>query len=237
MQRDHLHDPIPQLFEAAALLHRAAIAHLNEDRKTAEELIFKTDVDPNKGPSPIFDWSEALFGGNILSDGEKISPEIKAKIFHRVPDPEKPIPWPVGNRASALIPDGIAKEVIDRDRRFCRFCSIPVINPNARSLLTAAYPQALRWKNPDPDPKKRPRNIDKHVAFQALELNLDHVHPRSLGGQNTANNLIVTCAPCNCGRGDRTLAEMCLNDARERPREVPAGFEEWDGLTLILKKI
>lgn len=60
--------------------------------------------------------------------------------------------------------------------------------------------------------------------------------PRSLGGPNTRHNLIVACAPCNTAKGSYTLAEMRLTDPRERPRVVPAGFDEWDGLTILLKK-
>jgi hypothetical protein len=36
---------------------------------------------------------------------------------------------------------------------------------------------------------------------------LDHVMPRSRGGQHTADNLVVSCKPCNTAKKDRTPAE------------------------------
>jgi 5-methylcytosine-specific restriction endonuclease McrA len=232
--RNHLLPPIRELFEAAALLHKAAIAHTNYDDTSAKALILQTDIDPSKRSAAIFDWSEALFGGNVLSAGRKISPEVKAQIFTYFEDPDKPRSVPPEQRASGVISKGLAKEVINRDGYFCRFCGIPVIDPRARVVLWKAYPRALRWVNPDP--QKRPRNIDKHIAFQALELNLDHILPRSRGGQNTRENIIVTCAPCNCGRSHHTLAEMGLADPMSRTKAVPAGFEDWSGLTVVLNR-
>lgn len=215
MVRNHLYDPIPELFEAAALLQKAAIAHITGDRKTAESLLAQADM------PQLFDWSEALFAGKTISS------EIKARIFKYTIDPEKPLSPSVELRASGSIPTRVAREVIQRDGFFCRFCGVPVIDPKSQSVLRKAYPKAVRWGR---------GNLDKHTAFQALDLDLDHVVPRSLGGQNTLENLIVTCAPCNCGRGHHTLAEMGLSDPRHRAPVVRAGFETWDGLTLLLKK-
>lgn len=215
MSRNHLYDPIPELFEAAALLQMAAIAHISGDRKTAESLLAQADM------QPLYDWSEALFAGKT------ISAEIKARIFRYTIDPEKPRSPSVELRASGSIPTRVAREVIQRDGYFCRFCGVPVIHPKAQAVLRKSYPSAVRWG---------PGNLDKHTAFQALDLDLDHVIPRSLGGQNTPDNLIVTCAPCNCGRGHHTLTEMDLANPRQRPAIVPAGFEAWDGLTLLLRK-
>ena len=35
------------------------------------------------------------------------------------------------------------------------------------------------------------------------DLTLDHIHPWSLGGPDTENNLRVLCRPCNSSKGDR----------------------------------
>ncbi len=215
MSRKHLYDPIPELFEAAALLQKAALAHISGESETVESLLAQSDM------PQLFDWSEALFAGRTISR------EIKAQIFQYSIDPERPLPLPVDLRASGSIPTRLAREVIQRDGYFCRFCGIPVIDPKSQSFLRRAYPKTIRWGL---------GNRDKHTAFQALDLDLDHVLPRSLGGQNTAENLIVACAPCNCGRGNHTLAELSLADPRPRPPVVPAGFETWDGLTLLLRK-
>lgn len=58
---------------------------------------------------------------------------------------------------------------------------------------------------------------------------LDHVTPESRGGQNTWDNLVTACAPCNGRKGNRTPAEAGMRlrwepyEPRERDRyRVPA---------------
>lgn len=229
--RNCLFEPIPQLFEAAALLHNAAIAHAAEDTASARTLIAQTDANPSDVHSPIFDWSETLFKGKILSLGKTVCPELRANIFERVVDPDRPTGY-VAN--SERIPAKLATEVIARDGYFCRYCGIPVIDPKAQSVLRKAYPDEYRWWSKKGEFKSRPKNIERHVAFQALDLDWEHIVPRSLGGMNTLSNLVVACSPCNTGKENHTLVEMRLNDPRERPPTVPIGFENWDGLTCVL---
>jgi 5-methylcytosine-specific restriction endonuclease McrA len=38
-------------------------------------------------------------------------------------------------------------------------------------------------------------------------LHLDHVVPRSLGGEDTPDNLVTACRACNCARHDMSLAQ------------------------------
>jgi hypothetical protein len=50
-------------------------------------------------------------------------------------------------------------------------------------------------------------NRDGHACVRCGvtdDLTLDHVHPWSLGGPDTADNLRVLCRPCNSRKGDRT---------------------------------
>lgn len=233
--RNHLYTPIPELFAAAKLLHQAALAHVAGDRETAAALIAQTDSDPSLTDSPIFDWSEILFAGRNLSFGKIVCPTIRAEIFDLSPDPGKPQPLPAEQRDPGKVPNGIEKEVIARDGYFCRYCNVPVIHPKAQSVLRKAYPHEYRWGDVRGEAKASPRNIEKHVVFQALDLDIDHVVPRSYGGRNTLENLIVSCAPCNNGKQSYTLAEIRLSDPRDREPLMPEGFEHWDGLTLILK--
>ena len=41
----------------------------------------------------------------------------------------------------------------------------------------------------------------------ADRLSLDHVIPRSKGGEDTPENLVTACQPCNSSKGDRDLTE------------------------------
>ena len=43
--------------------------------------------------------------------------------------------------------------------------------------------------------------------FSSRELNIDHVYPRSRGGKNTWENLVLSCFPCNTRKADRTPDE------------------------------
>jgi len=70
------------------------------------------------------------------------------------------------------------------------------------------------------------------------ELNVDHVVPRSRGGLDSWENLVVSCRPCNLRKGRRTPVEagMSLLTVPQRPRwstatqirlVVREPFEEW----------
>jgi 5-methylcytosine-specific restriction endonuclease McrA len=49
-------------------------------------------------------------------------------------------------------------------------------------------------------------------------LTRDHVHPRSRGGENSWQNVVTACSPCNNRKGDRTPDEAGLA-LRTVPRE------------------
>ena len=49
------------------------------------------------------------------------------------------------------------------------------------------------------------------------ELTLDHVHPRSRGGESTWDNLVACCKRCNHRKGSRTPEEAGMHLVR-RPR-------------------
>ena len=109
--------------------------------------------------------------------------------------------------------------LIRRDGFHCRFCGIPVVRREIRSLIRKAYPEALRWGDAN-------RNAEQHAGLQAMWLTYDHVLPYSRGGTSDLDNMVVACQPCNCGRTELTLEEAGLADprAREPVRSL------WDGL-------
>jgi len=49
-----------------------------------------------------------------------------------------------------------------------------------------------------------------------LILTLDHLMPRSLGGDNSAANLVTACFSCNSARGNRSVADYAPAGAQER---------------------
>jgi 5-methylcytosine-specific restriction endonuclease McrA len=49
-----------------------------------------------------------------------------------------------------------------------------------------------------------------YCGTTAGRLTLDHVVPRSKGGDSVWENVVTSCAPCNLRKGDRTLEESGL---------------------------
>jgi 5-methylcytosine-specific restriction endonuclease McrA len=70
-----------------------------------------------------------------------------------------------------------------------------------------------------------------------VELNLDHVVPRALGGRTTWENVVTSCVDCNRTKGGRTPVQAGMELIRKpaRPRWTPlahlmltgARYEEW----------
>jgi len=50
--------------------------------------------------------------------------------------------------------------------------------------------------------------------------------PHARGGGNSLENLLITCAPYNYGRGHHLIEEVGLAD----PRNRPPVRSDWDGL-------
>ena len=65
--------------------------------------------------------------------------------------------------------------------------------------------------------------------FKKLELTLDHVIPRSLGGRSTWENLVLACVPCNVKKGNRLPEEarMPLIRKPRKPRWIPYSGENF----------
>ena len=59
--------------------------------------------------------------------------------------------------------------------------------------------------------------------FPTTELSLDHVVPRSQGGQSTWENIVCACVACNVKKGGRTPKEAHMNLIRkpEKPKRSP----------------
>lgn len=197
-------EPIPEIFAASELLNNAADAHVLGNAKEAEDLIAQADMEA------ISIWTDTLWGS--------VKPGI-----HRFREVIDAPPLLKGNeKIKARMPSTYEKrEIITRDGRNCRFCGIPVVAPEVRKAIQSAYPDALRWGS---------KNVDQHAAFQCMWLQYDHVLPHSRGGNNSLENIVITCAPCNFGRMDFTLEELGLID----PRLSPIQKTSWDGLERCL---
>ena len=81
-----------------------------------------------------------------------------------------------------------------------------------------------------------PRTVQRKISRRALfardgwkcvycgtasgRLTLDHVVPRSRGGDSVWENVVTSCAPCNLRKGNRLLEELAMQ--LHRPPRAPA---------------
>jgi 5-methylcytosine-specific restriction endonuclease McrA len=115
----------------------------------------------------------------------------------------------------------LAPQAGPRRHRIETDCGIPLISQKVRVWFKRAYPAALSWGR---------TNETQHAAFQCMWMQFDHVLPHSRGGDNSFENVVVTCAPCNNARWHWTLDEVGLID----PRKLPTQKTPWDGLERLL---
>jgi 5-methylcytosine-specific restriction endonuclease McrA len=204
-------EPIPEIWTAAELLQEAMDAHLSGDTHRADALIRQADI------LAIAEWTESIWG----PEDENI---------HRF----RPVPntRPIVAKAIRAKPRNPTPEMEillkQRDGYFCRFCGIPVIEKSIREKIRMAYPEALRW---------RAKNAEQHAAFQCMWLQYDHLLPYSRAGETSLDNLVITCAPCNNGRGERSPEQVGLIDPRQA--FTPSswkGAATWRGLEHFVGK-
>jgi hypothetical protein len=189
--------PVPQIAVAAKLLDDAVSAHLNGDFDRAASLISEANV------AEIRRWTESLWG--------KRSQYVQPRAV-----PNGPPHLPRAERVPVRMPSPVERARLEaRDGRHCRFCGIPLIRREIRERIRKCYPTI--WGR---------KNNDQHAAFQAMWLQYDHVLPHARGGDNSFENVVITCAPCNYSRMDFTLDEIGLHD----PRDREPVRSSWDGL-------
>jgi len=94
---------------------------------------------------------------------------------------------------------------------------------------TFARPHVIRLVQYVRVPRAAQRKISRRALFARDEwscvycgtsggrLTLDHVLPRSRGGDSVWENVVTACAPCNHKKGNRTLEESGL-ELRRKPR-------------------
>ncbi len=85
-----------------------------------------------------------------------------------------------------------------------------------------------------------PRTVQRKISRRALfarddwrcvycgsgggRLTLDHVVPRSRGGDSVWENVVTSCAPCNLKKADRLLHEASMELRRQPRPPTPALF-------------
>jgi 5-methylcytosine-specific restriction endonuclease McrA len=81
-----------------------------------------------------------------------------------------------------------------------------VLQVSEHIRLISSNPERY-WKVP-PVSRREVLRRDNHACQycgSGKRLTLDHVIPRSKGGQHTWNNVVAACARCNCRKGMATI--------------------------------
>ncbi len=100
-------------------------------------------------------------------------------------------------------------------------------SPLRSATDTYPWPHVIRLLQYVRVPRSVRRKISRRVLFARDEwrcqycgtvgkLTLDHVVPRSRGGDSVWENVVASCAPCNMRKGDRLPEEVQM-----RPRTPP----------------
>ena len=198
MRRCFLQPPA-QVWTAAELLMDAVRRHNLGDQAVADGLFREANC------SEIGAWFARVVGRDEPS------------IHGQRPTVLNPPSLPVIERKKPRMPSSATKrELLARDGFHCRFCEMPVIPKNTIRAIAQMYPEAARWTD---------MAAEQHRFFQAANLQYDHIVPHARGGESSAENMVITCAVCNYGRGSFTLEETCIVD----PRPLPIRQSTWDG--------
>ena len=64
----------------------------------------------------------------------------------------------------------------------------------------------------------------QYCGHQAHGLTVDHVMPRSRGGESVWENIVASCAPCNRKKGSRTPHEARMHPSRKPKPPGPTVF-------------
>ena len=122
-------------------------------------------------------------------------------------------------RAHVLVFKGKAEVIESLDR------------PLRSASSTFVWPNVIRLVHYVRVPRTVKRKISRRALFardgwrcvycgSAGRLTLDHVVPRSRGGDSVWENVVTSCAPCNLRKGNRTLEEAGMR--LHHPPRAPA---------------
>jgi 5-methylcytosine-specific restriction endonuclease McrA len=144
-------------------------------------------------------------------------------------------------RAFSLLYRGVARAVDENYRTFdfADWTSVSALDSEAVGLVSGLVrvPRVILLVSFDRVPRREVR-FSRHNIFMRdgsacqycgdrkarSELNLDHVIPRSRGGESVWENVVTACAPCNLRKGNRLLEESGLTLHRQPRPPAPVLF-------------
>lgn len=195
-----LREPVPEILLAADVLREAVDRHKAGDEMGAAKAFAKANC------SIVREWTESIWG-----KGWQETIQLRTV-------PSAPPALPKEARVPVRMPTMAERlELVARDGYHCRYCGIPVVPERVRKAAIRLYPDVVPWPR---------HNLGQHAGFQAMWLQFDHVLAHARGGDNSFDNIVISCAPCNFGKANYTLDELGLVD----PRTRPVAKWGWNGL-------
>ena len=134
----------------------------------------------------------------VMSDGLPIRPYSQILVLNSSYEPINITNW---KRAIVLLIKEKAQALSSRVIRLVNYIRIPF------SKISAQTPSRSMIY-------KRDGNKCQYCG-STRSLTIDHVIPRSKGGCDTWENLVVACSPCNVKKGDKLLEQTNMKLARK----------------------
>lgn len=169
------------------------------ERDAAEELFRQAD------DKIVWDWLDSVWGKETVHN----RPRRTLNDPPALPKDQRAKPRDATDETKRL--------VHQRDGYYCRFCKMPVIRAKVRAAIRREYLKAVPWER---------TNATQHAVFQCMWAQYDHILPHARGGRSDLENVYLTCAACNYGRGNYLLGDFDLLHPRfHSPRQGG-----WEGL-------
>ena len=124
-------------------------------------------------------------------------------------------------RAIVLVFDGKA-EVLEAYDFALRTTSREFSSPSVIRLVNMIKRPRPRVKLTRKEIFIRDDHTCQYCGRRSSDLTLDHIHPRSKGGQHTWLNLVASCRTCNHRKGGKSIAEARMQ-LRRQPFEPKPG--------------
>jgi 5-methylcytosine-specific restriction endonuclease McrA len=133
-------------------------------------------------------------------------------------------------RAIVLLVSGQAESLEFGNTKFWEVRSPSVVLQVPEHIRLTIGNPARHWKVP-PVNRREVLKRDSHTCQYcgtSKRLTLDHVIPRSKGGQHTWDNVVTACERCNSTKSDRLLHEagMVLKTKPKAPIHPAVAFAE-----------